>query len=136
MLESNDNNDRIYFLGALKLQKDYWKLRFSFERTYSRSDGVSQGAILESAQGWAYGLGYASSDIIEFNIKEGEFVYFADYLGKLERKEVKEDRVTKKLKYWEKNNKTKIIETYKEVEKIEIISIDQFEIQCVYHYND
>jgi len=127
MLGSNDGNYKIFFLGAIKLKNDFWKLRFSFERTYRNTGGRTSGVILESAEGWAYGLGYASSDVIEFNIAKEEFIYFANYLGRVESKEVKVGRLSKE---------TRIEKTFKEIEKIEIVNVTQFEIQCIYHYKD
>jgi len=88
MLESKDCNSKIHFLGAEFINKDTWKLKFSFER-----------------------IGYKYD-----NVSEGGFIYFADYFGEIETKEVKVGRITKK---------TKTEVNYKKVEKIEIVAISQ-----------
>lgn len=134
ILENKERNNKIYFLGAIKLVDKKWKLKFSFERKYYEYEKDYQLAFSSDGggYGYGYGYGYASSDIIEFNIKEGNFIYFASYLGRFENRQIIE---TKKTLFNKKKVKVRK-DTLLQVEKIEILSINQFEIQCIFYYKD
>ena len=110
ILRSEDDNYRVYFLGAEHQGGEKYKIKFSFERIGSKH-------FISPRSGDEYSYGHASSDIVTFYIEQDDMIMFAEYFGEYVKEEIIDEETGGKNE----------VNVFKHIDHIQNNKINQYE---------
>jgi len=110
VLRSEDDNYRLYYLGAEHQGGEKYKIKFSFEKIGNRH-------YISPKSGDDRAYGYASSDIVTFDTDQDGMIQFAEYLGEYITEEIID----------EETGETNTVNVFKHIDHIQNNKINQYE---------